>query len=258
MGKRSNFERREADFYPTPRAAVLPLIPHLRGIHTFAEPCAGDGALVRHLESFGLRCVYRRRHPHRPGCACARPLRRGRCDHHQSALDARRDACADRALPEHCADVAAVRRGLDGDQAGGAVPAPLLGHRDDRPREMDSRDRSTPARTTSLGTGSISEHSRGPVFHRRDQGEAIPSRRTRVCEQCGKRYEPQRSSSRFCSPACRQRAHRKRLSVTSSVTTPRLNHRLLGSVSLRPARRRSEVRGGRLGAVACARWHTPR
>ena len=60
MGKRSNFERREADFYPTPRAAVLPLIPYLRasGIRTFAEPCAGDGALVRHLESFGLRCVY--------------------------------------------------------------------------------------------------------------------------------------------------------------------------------------------------------
>ena len=29
MGKRSNFERREADFYPTPRAAVVPLIPHL-------------------------------------------------------------------------------------------------------------------------------------------------------------------------------------------------------------------------------------
>ena len=41
MGKRSNFERREADFYPTPRAAVLPLIPYLRrdGIRTFAEPC---------------------------------------------------------------------------------------------------------------------------------------------------------------------------------------------------------------------------
>jgi hypothetical protein len=58
MGKRSNFERREADFYPTPRAAVVPLIPHLRGIHTFAEPCAGDGDLVRHLESFGLSCVW--------------------------------------------------------------------------------------------------------------------------------------------------------------------------------------------------------
>jgi hypothetical protein len=37
---------------------VLPLIPYLHGIRTFAEPCAGDGALVRHLESFGLRCIY--------------------------------------------------------------------------------------------------------------------------------------------------------------------------------------------------------
>ena len=25
---------------------------------SFAEPCAGDGALVRHLEGFGLHCVY--------------------------------------------------------------------------------------------------------------------------------------------------------------------------------------------------------
>jgi hypothetical protein len=58
MGKRSNFKRREADFYPTPRAAVVPLIPHLREIRTFAEPCAGDGDLIRHLESFGMRCVY--------------------------------------------------------------------------------------------------------------------------------------------------------------------------------------------------------
>ena len=58
MGKRSNFERRGADFYPTPRAAVLPLIPYLRGIRSFAEPCAGAGDLVRHLEEFGLGCIY--------------------------------------------------------------------------------------------------------------------------------------------------------------------------------------------------------
>ena len=60
MGKRSSFERRPADFYPTPKAAVAPLIPYLRnsGIRTFAEPCVGDGDLLRHLESFGLRCVY--------------------------------------------------------------------------------------------------------------------------------------------------------------------------------------------------------
>ena len=57
MGKRSAFERRAGDAYPTPIEAVLPLIPHLRGVRNFAEPCAGDGALVRHLESFGLCCT---------------------------------------------------------------------------------------------------------------------------------------------------------------------------------------------------------
>ena len=55
MGKRSGFERSERDFYRTPPAAVPPLIPHLRGVHSFAEPCCGDGALVRHLEAHGLR-----------------------------------------------------------------------------------------------------------------------------------------------------------------------------------------------------------
>ena len=61
-------------------------------------------------------------------------------------------------------------------------------------------------------------HKSGPVFHGR-QSVVIPPQRTRVCEQCGKCYERwQRSSSRFCSPACRQRAHHKRLSVTLSVT----------------------------------------
>jgi hypothetical protein len=53
MGKRSSFERIPRDFYPTPLKAVLPLIPYLRGVRTFAEPCCADGALVRHLEGFG-------------------------------------------------------------------------------------------------------------------------------------------------------------------------------------------------------------
>jgi len=58
MGKRTFFERREADFYPTPFKAVPPLIPYLRrdGIKTFAELCCGEGDLIRHLESFGLKC----------------------------------------------------------------------------------------------------------------------------------------------------------------------------------------------------------
>jgi hypothetical protein len=61
MGKRSSFPRIDRDLYPTPRRAVVPLIPHLRasGIETFAEPCAGNGDLAQHLEGFGLRCVYR-------------------------------------------------------------------------------------------------------------------------------------------------------------------------------------------------------
>ena len=54
MGKRSNFERKARDFYPTPFAAVEPLIDHLPKGFTFAEPCAGDGALINHLERKGL------------------------------------------------------------------------------------------------------------------------------------------------------------------------------------------------------------
>ena len=137
MGKRSNFERREADFYPTPRAAVLPLIPHLRGIRSFAEPCAGAGDLVRHLEEFGLRCVY------------AGDIHNGQdalaLDYYGAAdaiitnppYTAPSDACADRAFPAHCADLAAAGLGLGVDPAGVAVHGLVLGHRGDRPRQMD-------------------------------------------------------------------------------------------------------------------------
>lgn len=58
MGKRSNFERVERDFYPTPAAAVTPLLPHIPFGDMFVEPCAGDGALVRHLEAAGLSCKF--------------------------------------------------------------------------------------------------------------------------------------------------------------------------------------------------------
>ena len=50
MGKRSDFERVERDFYPTPLEAVRPLVPHLPKTGLFAEPCAGDGRLIRHIE----------------------------------------------------------------------------------------------------------------------------------------------------------------------------------------------------------------
>ena len=50
MGKRSNFERNPRDFYPTPKEAVIPLLPHLPEKGLFAEPCAGDGRLIGHSE----------------------------------------------------------------------------------------------------------------------------------------------------------------------------------------------------------------
>jgi len=57
MGKRSNFDRNPRDYYITPEKAVLPLLPHIQGKGlVFAEPCAGDGSLVRHLIKYGMRC----------------------------------------------------------------------------------------------------------------------------------------------------------------------------------------------------------
>ena len=49
MGKRSTFERRPRDFYPTPPEAVKPLMEHLPYATMFIEPCCGDGALIRAL-----------------------------------------------------------------------------------------------------------------------------------------------------------------------------------------------------------------
>lgn len=59
MGKRSNFLRRPMDAYQTidPRA-VQKLLPFLRGIETFAEPCAGEQRLLLALERAGLSCAY--------------------------------------------------------------------------------------------------------------------------------------------------------------------------------------------------------
>lgn len=59
MGKRSSFPRIDRDAYQTidPRAVAM-LLPHLRGIRTFAEPCAGEGYLVGQLQAAGLVCAY--------------------------------------------------------------------------------------------------------------------------------------------------------------------------------------------------------
>lgn len=58
MGKRSKFERNPRDFYRTPVEAIPPLLPWLSYGDMFMEPCAGDGALVRHLEAAGMSCKW--------------------------------------------------------------------------------------------------------------------------------------------------------------------------------------------------------
>ena len=58
MGKYSSFkDLPKNSFWPTPIEPVTRLIPHLIHNQKFWEPCAGDGTLARHLESFGLECV---------------------------------------------------------------------------------------------------------------------------------------------------------------------------------------------------------
>ena len=58
MSKRSNFDPRPKDFWPTPARAVMPLLPHLPNRTVFAEPCAGNGALIDLLQEVGHSCVW--------------------------------------------------------------------------------------------------------------------------------------------------------------------------------------------------------
>ena len=58
MGKRSDFERVERDFYPTPMSAVLPLVPFLKPNTIFVEPCAGNGILIDHIQAYGHKCTF--------------------------------------------------------------------------------------------------------------------------------------------------------------------------------------------------------
>jgi hypothetical protein len=213
VGKRSNFERMPRDFYPTPAAAVPPLIPHLRGVRTFAEPCCGDGALVNHLESHGLRCVYR-----------------GDISTGQDALtlDAYGDADAIvtnppyqrplmHALIEHFAHILPTWLLIESDWACTKQAGPFMPSCSDivsvgRLRWIEG--------TTMSGKQNFAWYRfdtrqlAGPIFHAHGGGAVPMASRVSLCAQCGKQYRPHRSDSKVCSDACRQRAYRERLSVT--------------------------------------------
>jgi hypothetical protein len=215
MGKRSNFERVPRDFYPTPQTAVPQLIPHLRGVRSFAEPCCGDRALVRHLDSFGLRCVYA-----------------GDIETGQDALALTIAGCngADsiitnppyrrplmHALIGHFARILPTWLLLETDWAFTKQAAPFMPSCSDivsvgRLRWIEG--------TTMSGMQNFAwyrfdaRHSAGPILHA--HGSLPMSSRVSLCAQCRKAYRPQRSDSKFCSDACRQRAHRGRLAVTQA------------------------------------------
>jgi hypothetical protein len=227
MGKRSSFERRPGDFYATPLPAVLPLVPYLRGILTFAEPCCGDGALVRHLEAFGLACTY------------SGDIRDGQdalAIDSYGAIDAiitnppwSRDLM--HRLIEHFARIAPTWLLLESDWANTKQAAPFMPSCSDivaigRVKWIEGSKHT--GKDNHAWFRFDARHDSGPAFHWRDGtgrnqedlskfGEV--SRRSRVCAQCRKPYQLQRSTSRFCSPTCRQRAHR-RLSVTSVTPAP--------------------------------------
>lgn len=72
-----------------------------------------------------------------------------------------------------------------------------------------------------------------------------PAGRERTCTQCATTYRAPRASSRFCSPACRKRAHRG--SATTDVRTTDLLRRWL--------LRRSYA--GQIGPVNCRNPRPP-
>jgi hypothetical protein len=211
MGKRSNFARIPRDFYPTPLAAVLPLIPHLQGLHTFAEPCCGDGALVRHLESYGLRCVYQG--DIATGQDALAITDYGKVDSIITNPPYTRPLM--HALIRHFQVIAPTWLLVEQDWCATKQAVPYLGSCSDivaigRVRWFQG--------TTTSGYENFAwcrfdaRHSAGPVFH--PFRSALLSSPSRLCTQCGKPYRPQRSDSKVCSDACRQRAYRERLSVT--------------------------------------------
>jgi hypothetical protein len=211
MGKRSNFERVARDFYPTPAAAVSPLIPHLRGVRSFAEPCCGDGALVRHLERFGLRCIYQGDIADGRDAPAITDF--GKVDAIITNPPYQRSLM--HALIRHFQAIAPTWLLVEQDWCATKQAVPYLGSCSDivaigRVRWIEG--------TTMSGYENFAwcrfdaHHSAGPVFHPFRSALLLPP--SSLCTQCGKPYRPQRSDSKVCSDACRQRAYRRRLSVT--------------------------------------------
>jgi len=54
---------------------------------------------------------------------------------------------------------------------------------------------------------------------REKHARTVEARGTRECQECGETFEPSRSDAKFCSSACKQKSHRRR--ITDAVCTPK-------------------------------------
>ena len=212
MSKRSNFPRVANDFYATPLPAVLPVIAWLRGVRTFAEPCCGNHDLVRHLESQGLRCVF-------AGDISAGQDALARTDYGSPDAIITNPPWTRSALHPlivHFARIAPTWLLLDSDWSNTKQAIPYLKF---CTNILAIGRVNWIAGTDPCGKDNASwyrfdaRHSTGPFFH---PFRSLPGvARTALCSACHRDYQPLRSSSRFCSGACRQSAYRARLSVTT-------------------------------------------
>ena len=57
MGKRSDFDRKDKDFYITPREPIEVLIPHLIKGVKYTDPCWGTGAIPNVLNGEIAECI---------------------------------------------------------------------------------------------------------------------------------------------------------------------------------------------------------
>ena len=195
---------------------MLPLVPHLRGVKTFAEPCAGDGALIEHLESFGLRCVYQGDISSGQDALALNSY--GDIDAIISNPPFRRELMH-RLIAHFIRAAPLVWLLLESDWAQTRQAAPFMSSCSDivaigRVR-WGWRNSKHTGKEYSLGSSRFnSRHRSGPVFHWRGQGDVIAGRAGRA--RCATSLTSRDVRPR-ATDACRQRAHRA-ADVTISVT----------------------------------------
>ena len=158
---------------------------------------AGDGDLVRHLEGFGLRCVYSG--DISTGQDALAPTSYGAIDAIITNPPFSRESIALlRRLISHFQHIAPTWLLLRLAMAANAWMAPLLRHCSDivvMPRLKLIKGTKHGGMEDHAWYRFDINHTAGPVLHNnRGQGEVIAPQRTRICEQCHKPYQPQRSS----------------------------------------------------------------